>query len=663
MGSVTFNDSYYVTNVGQSEQNVRISYSESYSAATNKTTVTFTKCEIAADRMLTNCSVRGQVQFNGTTVQDYPLDSTSYQIYIGSGGVNDYVAVPGNGGGNVAITHGSDGKASLTIKLLAVETILDDNKKHFGAAVGSHVYGIADGNSKTVSLTTHTSTLTVNPNGGTWGGGTSSQSFSQAPTSTKTIANPTRTGYTFGGWTLSGGGSISNGTYTYGASNGTLTAKWTINTWTVSYNANGGTGAPASQTKTYGQTLTLSTTKPTKAKSVLTGYTVTYRINYTGGTDPAAATAARTTTYTFSKWNTESDGTGTNYSSGGSYTANAAATLYAQYTSSTTTASVTLPTPTRTGYTLKGWSTSSSATTGSTGSYTPTGNVTLYAVWQLNSHTVTLTKNDYIASVSGGGSKNYGASVTVTAVLGSASGYIYSFTGWYNGSTKVSSNTSHTFTMPDSDVSYQAVGSRTLKTYTVSYDANGGSGAPSAQTKTHGVTLKLSSTVPTRTGYSFLGWSTNSEATSASYAAGGKYTANSAATLYAVWKALSYKISANISSRGVTANILRTSSPIGGAATGLLMDGDTIYYNDVIKVSWAVGSGYQIDTFKINGTDVSSLTEKSVTVKGTLTISLLTKLGAMVYIGNDMYQAFINDGTEWSQYQAYIGNGSSWEAY
>lgn len=73
-------------------------------------------------------------------------------------------------------------------------------------------------------------------------------------------------------------------------------------------------------------------------------------------------------------------------------------------------------------------------------------------------------------------------------------------------------------------------------TYTVSYNANGGTGAPSSQTKTYGQTLTLSSTKPTRTGYTFLGWSTSSTATSATYSAGGSYTANTSATLYAVWQ-------------------------------------------------------------------------------------------------------------------------------
>lgn len=81
--------------------------------------------------------------------------------------------------------------------------------------------------------------------------------------------------------------------------------------------------------------------------------------------------------------------------------------------------------------------------------------------------------------------------------------------------------------------------------YKIAYNANGGTGAPSSQTKWKDQTLTLSSTKPTRTGYSFLGWSTSSAATSATYAAGGSYTANSAATLYAVWKANTYTVKYN----------------------------------------------------------------------------------------------------------------------
>lgn len=147
--------------------------------------------------------------------------------------------------------------------------------------------------------------------------------------------------------------------------------------YTVKYNANGGSGAPTSQTKWYGTTLTLSSTKPTR------------------------------TGYTFQGWGTSASTSTVSYAAGASYTANAAATLY--------------------------------------------------AVWKAN-------------------------------------------------------------------------------TYTVTYNANGGTGGPTTQTKTYGVALTITSTQPTRTNYNFLGWATTSDAVTVTYASGASYTANVAATLYAVWE-------------------------------------------------------------------------------------------------------------------------------
>ena len=152
------------------------------------------------------------------------------------------------------------------------------------------------------------------------------------------------------------------------------------NVYTISYDANGGSNAPSNQTKIYGQSITLSSSKPI-----------------------------------------------------------------------------------RTGYTFQGWATTSSATTATYqpgATYTANANLTLYAVWKAN-------------------------------------------------------------------------------TYTVTYNANGGTGAPSSQTKTYGVNLTLSSTKPTRTGYTFQGWAASQSATSAQYQPGGKYTGNANLTLYAVWKAVS----------------------------------------------------------------------------------------------------------------------------
>jgi uncharacterized repeat protein (TIGR02543 family) len=88
-------------------------------------------------------------------------------------------------------------------------------------------------------------------------------------------------------------------------------------------------------------------------------------------------------------------------------------------------------------------------------------------------------------------------------------------------------------------------GTAAAATYTVSYSANGGSGAPAAQTKTQNVSLTLSGVRPTRSGYNFLGWSTSSAATSASYQPGTAFTVNANTTLYAVWQAATVTITWN----------------------------------------------------------------------------------------------------------------------
>lgn len=72
------------------------------------------------------------------------------------------------------------------------------------------------------------------------------------------------------------------------------------------------------------------------------------------------------------------------------------------------------------------------------------------------------------------------------------------------------------------------------------YDANGGSGAPASQKVVYGMATTLSTTIPTRTGYTFKGWSETSGG-SAKYSAGGSFTSNmtnpgDVKILYAVWE-------------------------------------------------------------------------------------------------------------------------------
>lgn len=158
-------------------------------------------------------------------------------------------------------------------------------------------------------------------------------------------------------------------------------------------------------------------------------------------------------------------------------------------------------------------------------------------------------KTNYGMTASSGGS-----SVTLNSFGTAASSGSGSFTGTYtmsgNGSaTKTITVTFKNFNTDNGDSATKNVTFNVSvpawTSYTVKYNANGGTGAPSNQTKWKDQTLQLSTTKPTRTGYSFLGWSSSSTATSATYSAGGNYTSNSDITLYAVWKANTYTVKYN----------------------------------------------------------------------------------------------------------------------
>ena len=134
----------------------------------------------------------------------------------------------------------------------------------------------------------------------------------------------------------------------------------------------------------------------------------------------------------------------------------------------------------------------------------------------------------------------YSLGVWTTTTIPTKTGY--DFVGWNQNSsatTGLGSNDYFYFYFPPS-TSAQSQGTTVYaiwqaKTYTVSYNANGGSGAPSNQTKTYGVNLTLSSTRPTRTNYNFKGWATSASG-SVAYQPGGTYSSNAAVTLYAVWE-------------------------------------------------------------------------------------------------------------------------------
>lgn len=218
-----------------------------------------------------------------------------------------------------------------------------------------------------------------------------------------------------------------------------------------------GTGAPSSQTKWHGEALTLSSARPTCPNHV------------------------------FKCWNTKADGSGTSYNPGASYVANAAATLHAIWNPVVT-------------YDANGGTGAPAAQT-----------------------------------------KTFGSTLALSTTRPTRAGYV--FHGWgYHATEKITwSGGSKYFYSPGEG--YTSDVSATLYAIwdpVIAYDANGGSGAPSAQTKVRWETLRLQTATPTRPGYVFDRWNTASNGSGTDYAGGSgsatlPATMNDHVTLYAQW--------------------------------------------------------------------------------------------------------------------------------
>ena len=159
---------------------------------------------------------------------------------------------------------------------------------------------------------------------------------------------------------------------------------------------------------------------------------------------------------------------------------------------------------------------------------------TSYTIPALASYAVTYSANGGSGAPSSQ-TKWQGKTLTLSGTKPTRTGY--TFKNWLSSAQNKSFDPGDSYTH---NAATTMTAQWTANTYTVKYNANGGTGAPSNQTKTYGKTLTLSSVKPTRENYSFLGWATSADATEAAYAAGASYTGNAALTLYAVWK-LDYK--------------------------------------------------------------------------------------------------------------------------
>ncbi len=196
-----------------------------------------------------------------------------------------------------------------------------------------------------------------------------------------------------------------------------------------------------------------------------------------------------------------------------------------------------LPTPAKPGYIFTGWYNEWNTKVDSSATVTEEDGFVLYAGWEkadgynyINFTTV----GGNISSRSEYAIKNGQRFVDVIGTYPNAARTGYNLIGWYNEKYDYMLDLTKDDRFDYSeDITFTAQWEK--KTYTITFNANGGIGAPEDQTKTYGETLILSQIIPTRVGYEFKGWTTTANSATVRYKAGGSYTSNTNVTLYAVW--------------------------------------------------------------------------------------------------------------------------------
>lgn len=351
-----------------------------------------------------------------------------------------------------------------------------DGTKSFKIAINVAVYtssvNCTCNTSFTLNTITRTFTVTYNANGGTGSMSTSSATYGSAFTTRQNAFS--RTGYTFNGWNE--------------AANGSGTA-WSLTSAGV-YEAG------KSWTWTYTKNITLY------AQWKINSYYLD--VNHT--LDGASMSNSLTSNVgTF------------DVAIGGSVVSDNVGDYYAQHNYGTSYSVQDIKA--KTGYTAR---------TSTQKGTIPASNKSVVLAWTTNSYTLTYDPN-------GGTCSTASKSVKYQAAYGTLptpSRVGYTFNGWYtakSGGAKVTAKT----TMAAANTTIYA--QWTIIQYTISYNANGGSGAPASQSKNHGTNITLSTTEPTYVGYLFQGWATSSSATIPEFLPGDSFGTDANTTLYAVW--------------------------------------------------------------------------------------------------------------------------------
>ena len=407
-----------------------------------------------------------------------------------------------------------------------------------------------------------TYTVTYDGNGNTGGSvPTDSTNYEagKAVTVPGNSGNLVKSGYSFTGWNTQANGTgttyTQSQTFSIGAANVTLYARWTTNpTYTVTYDGNGKTGGSV----------------PVDSTSYEVGQTVTVLRN-TGNLVKSG--------YSFIGWNTQANGTGTTYTQAQPFAMGSAnVILYAQWTANPTYTvtydgngktsgnvpvdstnyevgqTVTVPGNTgnliKTGYSFIGWNTQANGN-GTTYTQSQTfsigaANITLYAKWTVNpTYTVTYDGNGSTGGIVPVDSTTYetGKSVTILGNTGILVKSGSAFVGWNtlaNG-TGTTYTQAQTLVMGSANVILYAKWT-VNPTYTVTYDGNGktGGSVPTDNTKyevNQTVTVLGNTGNLVKTGFVFAGWNTLADGTGTAY--GASFTMGAVnVTLYAKWTAV-----------------------------------------------------------------------------------------------------------------------------
>ncbi|MEX1307210.1 MAG: InlB B-repeat-containing protein [Eubacteriales bacterium] len=339
---------------------------------------------------------------------------------------------------------------------------------------------------------------------------------------------PTRTGYVFDAWYLDSGLTTPINFSTYQVTEDVdLYAGWIPNSYTVTFNRNGGDtdAIPATMSVDYDTVIPSQPTAPTRAGYILDAWCTDwggvnewdFATDHVLGDMTLYARWAETFTVTFNN--------------------NGGDTQASPQTMAVADGNLISPepiAPTRTGYTFNGWYTNAAATTAwNFAADLVTANTTLYAGWTQNSYTVTYNENGGDTAASPATmSVLYGETISAEPTPPTLAGYL--FEAWY---TDAGATTLWDF---DTDV---VTGNMTLyagydEYYTVTFDENGGTVAASPATVEviENATIDTLPTPPIWGGYQFNGWYTDAAATNAWDFATDTVTGDM--TLYAGWSSI-----------------------------------------------------------------------------------------------------------------------------